>query len=102
MHKFLSAFLGILAFLIVCLYWLWQMLAGGPALPWEDVALRAVAAMLVIWLLGRLLGRLGSTVISEAWHEAQARGMDRSGKRIVFGGGSAPPGTKAPGGKRTG
>ena len=77
MHKFLAAVLGVFAFLAVCLYWLWQMLAGEPALPIEDVALRALGAMIVVWLFGLFLGRLGVAVIGEAWQESQARLAER-------------------------
>jgi hypothetical protein len=102
MHKFLSVFLGIMAFLAVCLYWLWQMLAGEPALPLEDVALRALGAMLAVWLLGRLLGRLGMAMFAEAWHESRARAADRTGRRMAFGGGRSPAAAKETGAKRPG
>ncbi len=102
MHKFLSVFLGMLAFLTVCLYWLWQMFSGEPALPLEDVALRAVVAMLVVWALGRVLGRLVMAVISEAWHESRARARERSGKRLNFGGGHASEAAGQSAAKKTG
>lgn len=83
MHKFLAAFLGIAGFLVVCLYWLWQMLSGQPALPIEDIALRALLAMAVLWVLGWLLGRVGTTLASEAWHEAHARAFDRAERKAA-------------------
>ena len=64
MHKLLAVILGVFAFLAVCVYWLVQMATGEPALPLEDVALRALLAMLVAWAVGLLLGRLGVAVIS--------------------------------------
>ena len=99
MHKFLAVVLGIFAFLVVCVYWLWQMAAGEPALPLEDVAVRALLAMLAAWLLGRVLGRLGAAVISEAWNEAQARERDRAGAAGALASGKSLAGPKEAGGK---
>jgi len=104
MHRFLAAFLGILAFLVVCLYWLWQIAAGHPALPLEDVALRALLAMLAVAALGWLLGRIGLALISESWHESRAREEVSSGRGVAFGGpgarqdGSRPAAGTAAGG----
>ena len=77
MHKYLAAVLGVAAFLAVTTYWLWQIFAGRPALSLEWVALRATGAGLAGWVIGRVLGRLGVSVLSEAMQEAQARARDR-------------------------
>jgi NhaP-type Na+/H+ or K+/H+ antiporter len=95
MHKLLAVILGVFAFLAVCVYWLVQMATGEPALPLEDVALRALLAMLVTWAVGLLLGRLGVAVISEAWHEAQARMTDRAADKAT-----GQPGPTEAGGPR--
>jgi type VI protein secretion system component VasK len=97
MHKFLAVVLGVSAFLLVCVYWLWQMVAGEPALPLEDVALRALAAMLIVWLLGRLLGRLGAAALSEAWHESEGRALDRAARKTAAGAKPAPGAPQEPG-----
>lgn len=98
MHKFLAVVLGIFAFLVVCIYWLWQMAAGEPALPLEDVAARALVAMLAAWLLGRVLGRLGVAVISEGWDEAQAREHDHAKTAGTPASGRSPAGRRESGG----
>ena len=77
MQRILAVFLAIAAFLAVCTYWLWQIAAGRPGLEPEDIAWRAFLAMLVAYVVGRLLGRVGVSVIAEAWQEARARRRDR-------------------------
>jgi hypothetical protein len=77
MQRILAVFLAIAAFLAVCVYWLWQVAAGRPGLEAEDIAWRALLAMVVAYIAGRFLGRLGVSVISEAWQEARARRRDR-------------------------
>ncbi len=98
MRKILAVFLALAAFLAVCLYWLWQMATGRPALAVEEVALRAVLAMVAAYIAGRFIGRLGVSVISEAWQEAQARSRDRAAARALDAAGGESPATEPPGG----
>ncbi len=84
MRKILAVFLALVAFLAVCIYWLWQIATGQPALAVEEVAWRAFLAMLAAYVAGSFIGRLGVSVISEAWQEAEARRKDRAmGKALA-------------------
>ncbi len=78
MHRILAVILALVAFLAVILYWGWQLLTGRPALEVWAVGLRAVVVMLVTYALGWFVGRLGVSVTSEAWQEAEARRRDRA------------------------
>jgi hypothetical protein len=78
MHRILAVILALAAFLTVTLYWGWQLLTGQPALEVWVVGLRAVGAMLVTYVLGWFVGRLGVSVTSEAWQEAEARRRDQA------------------------
>lgn len=78
MRKILAVCLALAAFLAVCFYWLWQIVTGQPALEVEEVAWRAFLAMLAAYVAGSFIGRLGVSVISEAWQEAEARRKDRA------------------------
>jgi hypothetical protein len=81
MHRVLAVFMGIAAFLAVTLYWLWQLAAGHPAVELWVVGLRATVAMVVTFLLGLWMGRLGASLVAEACNEARARRRDRERAR---------------------
>jgi hypothetical protein len=83
MHRILAVFLALAAFLAVSLYWLWQILTGRPALAVEEIAWRALLAMLAAFLAGLFVGRLGISAVAEAWQEACARRRDRDLVRIM-------------------
>jgi hypothetical protein len=75
--RILAVLLGLLAFLAICAYWLWQIATGRPAIEIEEVAIRAVLAMAVTYVIGRFLGRLGSSLLAEACQESEVRRRDR-------------------------
>lgn len=92
MERYLGAVLGVFAFLAVCGYWLVQMASGGPALEVEEVAWRALLALLAGWAAGLVIGRLGVAVFSEAWEEAQGRRREERAGGAAGGAGEPPSG----------
>ncbi len=86
MHRILAVFLALAAFLAVSLYWLWQIATGRPALAVEEIAWRAMLAMIAAFVAGMFVGRLGVSVISEAWQEALARRRDRTMAKAIAAG----------------
>jgi len=83
MHRILAAFMAIAALLVLSLYWLWQIATGRPALDMWSFSLRAFVTMGVTYVLGWFVGRLGVSVISEAWQEALARRRDRAMAKAI-------------------
>ena len=89
MHRVLAAFLGLAAFLAVAVYWLWQVVTGGPGLEAEEIAWRALLSAMAAGAAGLVLGRLGVALVSESLQEAGARRRDRAAIRAMGPGGEA-------------
>jgi hypothetical protein len=83
MQKILATYLALAAFLAVSGYWCWQIATGRPAIDVEYAVLRAFLAMIATYVLGRLIARLGVSMIAEAWQEAGARRRDREVARAI-------------------